>query len=653
MNFFEQQERARRNSTLLVVLLTLAVISLIALTSLAVAALFYFQDMGAAHAQAGSDSILAALLGALSVPMVVSIAIVVSGVVLVAAGLKSRQFAAGGRAVAEALGGRLINTDTRDADERQLLNIVEETALASGMPVPAVYLLDEPAINAFAAGHAPGDAVIGITRGAVEHLNRSELQGVVAHEFSHIFHGDMRLNLRLTALLHGILVIGLIGRFLLRSLSRRRVRVSSSSRNNQSLLVVLLLGVVLVVVGYAGTFFGNLIKAAVSRQREFLADAAAVQYTRDPQGIGGALRKIRSHAAGTRLSHENAAEFSHFYFGPGVRAGLSGLLATHPPLDERIRRVLPNWRGEKESPPAAAEQPATAALTPSPLTAGIGAEVAAARAEQSVGNPQPQHFAYARERLERIDRRLYEAAHHPAAARALVLGLVMSRDPTLRAAQFDCVKQHGSVEDVAQLQALDEPLRALAPEDRLPLLELALPALKQLSRPVYRAFHDALLAVIRADQRISLLEWALYRIVRHNVEPRPKIKQHRRLEDRRPQLEILLSVIAHAGHDTSASARAAVDAGAAELGLDTIQLLPKEDQPLRELEQAMARLVELKPLEKPLLLRALVRCIQHNGRVSPVEAELFRAVADVLDCPMPPLLADVRSASATAMETAG
>ncbi|MDO8345317.1 MAG: M48 family metallopeptidase, partial [Cellvibrio sp.] len=339
MNFFEHQDRARRKTNHLILLLMLAVLSLVAITTLLFAAFVYF---GQEHTSANAGETLGVWQGimqALSFETFLWIALGVSSVVALGSLFRFFQLRAGGKTIAEAMGGRLLSGNTADADERKILNVVEEMAIASGTAVPPVYLIEDDAINAFAAGYHPQDAVIGITRGCIHALSRDELQGVIAHEFSHIFHGDMRINMRLISLLHGILVIGLIGEFLMRTAGNRSVRRSSK---DSSPVAILALGLGLLVIGYSGIFFGNLIKAAVSRQREFLADASAVQFTRNPEGIAGALKKIGGSSHGSQLQNEHAAEFSHMYFGQGVKSFFT-LMATHPPLEDRIKRIQPNW----------------------------------------------------------------------------------------------------------------------------------------------------------------------------------------------------------------------------------------------------------------------------------------------------------------------
>ncbi|MEJ2488626.1 MAG: M48 family metallopeptidase, partial [Sulfurovaceae bacterium] len=335
MNFFEQQKKARQHTFYLVVLFVLAVLALIAIVLLFLMGL-YASAIHIPLAVFFSDP-----LRYVENKTIVEIALGVVAFVAIGSLYKYLTLSSGGKNVALGLGGNQLNYNSATAQERVLLNVVEEISIAAGISVPAVYLLDEDSINAFAAGLSFDDAVIGVTRGAVEKLDRNELQGVIAHEFSHIFNGDMRLNLQLTALLHGILLIGLTGWTILRSMSR--VRISSSKKGGGGAYIILL-AVGLLVIGYVGTFFGSLIKANVSRKREYLADATAVQYTRYPQGIANALKKIMYY--NSKLQAPAAATYSHLYFAEGVSSFFGSFMATHPPLEERIKKIEPYWDGE-------------------------------------------------------------------------------------------------------------------------------------------------------------------------------------------------------------------------------------------------------------------------------------------------------------------
>jgi Zn-dependent protease with chaperone function len=636
MDFFSAQDRARRQTGRLVVLLLLAVVGLIVAASVLVALAVVLLD----GQLGGSDP----LARALAPELFGWVALGVVSVVLVGGLLRHLQLRAGGSAVAEALGGRPLNPDTRDADERQLLNVVEEMAIASGLPVPSVYLLEDVAINAFAAGHEPHDAAIGVTRGAIEHLDRDQLQGVIAHEFSHILHGDMRLNLRLVALLHGILVIGLIGQLLLRSLAVGR-RGHGGRRGGGAHVAVLGLGVALMAVGYAGTLCGNLIKAAVSRQREFLADASAVQYTRNPEGIGGALQTLAAYRLGSRLLSPQAAEFSHLYFGSGVRH-LSRWTATHPPLEARIRRVLPRWDGRLPEPFAPAPKAAPAASTaPAPAASGPGeargegvtrAVTGAALAGAvvaSVGQLDAEALARARRRLAGLDERLVEAAHEPFAARALVYGILMGADPVSREAQRRVLANQALPEVLRELDALEAPLARLSPGDRLPLIELALPVLRQLSAAQFARFRACLTGLMAAETTPGALQWALHRLVLVGTEGERRARRDRHLRDLAGPLSLLMSTLARSGQGTEDEVRGSLEQAGRALG---VALHLVRDAPsAAELDWAMGRLVRLVQAERGPLLAAMVCCVEQDGHIAPEEAELLRAVAWTLGCPLP------------------
>jgi len=630
MNFFEHQDRARRHTGRLVLLMALAVASLIALTSLALTLIWHFY--GQSESRRDTTPVL-------DLSLVGAVAVVVIGVVLFGSLYKRVQLNAGGKSVAESLGGRLINLSPQSFEEKRLLNVVEEMALASGTPVPSVYVLAEDSINAFAAGLSPQDAVIGVTEGAMNLLSREELQGVIAHEFSHIYNGDMRLNMRLIALLHGILLIGLAGHWVLRS-DNSSSRRSSSSNDNKSELFRLAIGLTLLVLGYAGTFFGNLIKAAVSRQREFLADASAVQFTRNPDSIGGALKKIGGHAAGSQLQAANAAEFSHLYFGAGIQSALDGLFATHPPLTERILRIEPDWDGRYPqvagahdagerlvAPSSTPVHPATAAFNGAAVTQAIAA----------IGDPGLAHLQVAQDTLQTLPAALIQAAHDRDGAQALVYGLLLDPVEFLQQQQLDLLRPHLQPALIARLDTLRTPLCEVPQGQRLALIDLAVPALKQLGKDEFAAVKRCMALLIRADDRVELLEWTLLRIVERNVEGLRSMAGKYRLEALADDVALLLSFLARAGQDDPRRAAQAFAYGCAELAF----VVPafKSDSDLKDLEAALHRLTRLLPLHKPQLLKAMARCIGHDGQVSAAEAELMRAVADILDCPMPPLLA--------------
>ena len=642
MNFFEQQDRARRNTKRLILLLILAVASLIAVTCLMFAVFFYYFSANNPY-QIYAETpggFWTGLLHHLPPEAIAGIALTISLVVILGSLFKYAQLNSGGSAVAAAMGGHLVSSATQDPDERKILNVVEEMAIASGTAVPPVYVIEEDSINAFAAGFKPQDAVIGITRGCIQQLNRDQLQGVIAHEFSHIFHGDMRMNMRLVALLHGILLLGLIGEFLMRSNNRRIVR----SSRDKSAAGIMLLGLGLFIIGYVGTFFGNLIKSAVSRQREFLADASAVQFTRNPEGIAGALKKIGGASSGSRLTTENAAQFSHMYFSQGIHYFLS-LMATHPPLEERIRRIEPRWNGEFLSAALAGSNLATApdntmgfhSQANSTASETQGYRVDIDNTIEHIAQPAPDHLAYAQDCLAGLPSYIKDAAADPFNARGLVFGLLLDRHQEMREQQWQALQEYLGSQEAGHLHKPAHAARALATYLRLPLLELLLPTLKQLTKVQLNQFLDACKLLINADQKISLMEWSIYRIVLHNTQPDGKFMRTLSLSQVTGEYQMMLSTLAYAGAKTEADAKLAFARAGEILGVP-MEILPRAEIKLANLDRALQQLNQVKPLQKPQLLKAMSQCVLHDGQLTVTEAELFRAIADSLDCPMPPLI---------------
>lgn len=654
MDFFTAQEHARRKTWHLVVLLVLAVLALIAVTTLVVAIALQLMS-GAEQTSLSTQGVWSAL----SFQLVAGVAVGVLAVVVLGGLFKQRQLSGGGRAVTEALGGREINLTTHDPDERRILNVVEEMAIASGTPVPSVYVVEEEGINAFAAGYQTSDAVIGITRGTIRNLTREELQGVVAHEFSHILYGDMRLNIRLVSILHGILLIGLLGGTLLRSMRYRR---AGGSKRNNSAAVILGLGAALMVVGYAGTFFGNLIKSAVSRQREYLADASAVQFTRNPYGIGNALVKIGSHSQGSYLKAPQTAEFSHLFFGQGIKLGFTRMMATHPPLKERIQRVMPDWDGRFEVrwPSQQTDHDAPGSVDneddsedgskdrsdAKPSRGTLAAVLTAASAQtaiNAIGQPSQRHLTQARATLSALPERIKTAAHEPYTARALIYALLLSDEPSVREQQLDALQQIALPDTYQALMDIGPEVLRLNIGLRLPLVELALPALKLLSVEQAQHFRLCMEQLINADGHVSLFEWALYQLLLNNLGEKNSVLSHLKLSDLQRECQRLLSVLATAGQDNPEEISAALNAAESELPFALFATDEVSD--MRALSLAVERLRRLKPLQKPVLLQAMARCIEHSGHIRPAEAELFRVIADILDCPMPPLLSDELSSA--------
>lgn len=654
MDFFERQDKARRNTKLLVFYFVLAVIFLILAVYGAVALIF----TGVELKNAASDASVAASQAALFSWT----AIGTMGVILLGSVTKTLALARGGSAVAELLEGRLVDSNTIDVHERKLLNVVEEMAIASGVPVPQVYVMDgEAGINAFAAGHTTGDAAISVTRGCITMLSRDELQGVIAHEFSHVLNGDMKLNLRLIGLIFGILCLTIIGRVLAQTRGRKNP--------------LPLLGLALIVIGWIGVLFGRLIQAAVSRQREVLADASAVQFTRNPAGLAGALKKIGGLAEGSQLHSAHAEEASHLFFADGLGKSFFGF-ATHPPLSERILALDPSFDGKfptvviPDSPPplpsvkGTAQPPPIPTSLPPPLPVAPLMQVEMARIAPpivtqkrivaDIGRPKTEHLQYAIGLHEAIPPSLQADTRDPLAAGALVCAFLLSPEQTTRQKELDDLAGATSEAMRQETARIWPAIQGIPPQARIPLIDLSLPALRRLSPPQFEQFRTAVNLLVASDSETDLFEFMLQKIVMRHLETHffPGRKTATQFYDLRPLARdcgVLLSATAYAGHENATAAHAAFEQGAQLLGRIArceIPWLPPSHCDLAQLEAALARLSQAVPQIKKNVLNACAQSVAADGVIQEREAELLRAIADSLDCPVPPFVQPPEAAAA-------
>ena len=621
MNFFEQQDQARQKTWLLIVLFSAAVLLIIGLTvALVTVSVWGFDTWTntALDSRFHSPNISVILKTAFFVLLIIACVVL----------FKRLQISQGGRYVAESLGGKPIEQGTNNANEQQLLNIVEEMAIAAGLPVPPVYLLKDTSINAFAAGFNDNDAVIGVTRGTLERLSRDQLQGVIAHEFSHILHGDMRLNLHLITILSGIIFISQSGKFLLYSTSRSRSR-------NQGAAPILGLGLGLIVIGSIGTLFGSLIKAAVSRQREFLADASAVQYTRNPSGIANALKVIAGSSAGSSLASPGASECSHLFFGDAIFARAFGFLSTHPPLDVRIERIEPHWDGNYL--PGKPLEPDA----PTKSTADYKNKMdSLAETLRNTGFLDPIMVGIAHALMNSLPDPLYHATHNPGSAYALMLALRLDNDISIRNKQLSYISDMPAmVTDVERYATL---LDQVQERDILPIIEMCIPALKRLSSIQYKQLKQHITQFIMCDQSSDIKEWLHFRLLSYYLEshfnPSSAKRYKRSFHSFAPlikELNFTLSLLANEGNADNDSRNTAFNKAKKTISHQNLQRINSEELNLMDVNKSLDKLNYLVPLLKEQFLSACAECIQSDNQVTATEWDLLRVMAACIGCPMP------------------
>lgn len=640
MDFFRRQAETRRLSRWLVLLFIIAIAACVLAVDLVVA------TAAAILAPGGLDTAMPADAEWLARDpgLVLLSSLVVIGVIAGASFIKASQLSGGGGVVARGLGAERVTADTNDPLRQRLLNVVEEMAIASGVPVPEVYVLErEAGINAFAAGDNPANAAVAVTRGALVNLNRAELQGVVAHEFSHVLNGDMRLSTRLIGWLFGLMVIAIIARFVLRHAPR-----GGGRRGGGAVAVIFAAAFAVLILGYVGLFFGRLIQAAVSRRRESLADASAIQFTREPGGLRGALVKIGALGVGSRIQDAEAEEVAHLLFA----AGVSRVFATHPPLVERIRSIDPGFRPEEfeamrarmnteralaaEETEAAVPRATTGRQEMVPGTIVLAPEVVT----QLVANPATAHVLRARELRVSLPAAVMAAAHAPQPASALLLALALDGTTDARSRQLAIIGQRLGGEGRRAVESLLPEVDALAAVQRMPALLAVFPALQRLSRAEREELLRCLNALLVREGRVSVYAYALRKLaqvqLRDELLPRARSFQLS-VAAAAPDLQLLFSVLALAGSEDETEARRAYEIGMAHLlprRRPDFQRMP--DWPQR-LDRALNRLDRLAPAAKEMLVQALVRTISHDLRMTVAESELLRAVCATVHCPLPPL----------------
>ncbi|MCC5846059.1 MAG: M48 family metallopeptidase [Verrucomicrobia bacterium] len=584
-------------------------------------------------------------------------------IVLMASLFRHVQMQAGPDHVMNAMDGKRVNPESGNPRERQLLNIVEEMAIASGLPVPDVYIVDEPGINAFAVGLSTDRAAVGVTRGALETFTRDEMQGVIAHEFSHILNGDMRLNTRLIAMLAGLFILSELGMVLFRIAlhsggGRRRSR--SGKDNGGGTLVFLGFGLAVWVCGSIGLLMGRILQASMSRQREFLADASAVQFTRNPDGIANALRKLGKGSRKAKLQHEESLELAHMMFGSAKPMSLSGLMATHPPLDQRIKQIQPGWDGSflaatPASPPPIPKNNAdktSKRIIPPPIPRQAARAIALGAMQSGMGapGPAPEAVEAAHTLHETLPDSALQAARTPDGARALVYRLLLQSDqPDVNGEQEKAVQRHESPEMLQTLLRLHTATADLPEADRLPLLDIAVPALRHLDADTKAVFKTTLEALIRADGKVSLYEYAVRRValraVESEAEAKARLKKRIHIREAGNEVNLLLSVLAHVGAESEEEAEASFDAARQTLlghhGGITLTLQPREGRTLAALNEACEKLAALYPAFQQRVMNAALAAVANNGQINTDEFNAFRAAAAALNVPVPP---DFRSA---------
>lgn len=641
MNFFEQQDRAKKNSTKLFFLFIFSLFCITAIVSYATSVLVVFFNYNAIllnpihiYQLIPADYLLLVIMCVVGTISIVSIIKIIT--------LSSN----GGRKVAMSLNARELTRNHATNNETMLLNIVEEISIASSIPVPPVYILEDDTINAFAAGNSYEDAVIGITRGAINKLNRDELQGVIAHEFSHIFNGDMKLNIKSIGILSGIVFISLIGTIIIRATLRGSVGSSSKSKKDGAAAIVIIacFGIALYIIGLVGQFFGNIIKAAINRQREYLADASAVQFTRNPEGIANALKKIGYY--GSNIKASDASEFSHFYISEGVSNFLS--FDTHPPLNDRIKRIDPSWDSNfdlfikkqklnkntniKKSKKNMGEA-ISKVVTTTAILDGIN----------SIGNVSDKQIITANQELDSIPKELHISIDNPLEASFLIFNMVLDEDKNIKNRQMEVIissyQNFIHLEHIEQnLVKVENLLATYKRDEYLNLILLCTSTLKQLTNSQYNIFKKTLNALIDIDDKISWFEWNIKYLVLYQLDiyfgitKVPK-ERHKHINSIKFEIELFLSALSFAQTKNDEKAKEIFDSAKSIKNLNQLQYIKHENITNTLLSSSLDEISKSLPAIRRDILEVSIYCVKKDETITPIEFESIHALGLLLRLP--------------------
>ena len=605
MDFFQKQEQARRKTGLLVLYFVTAVSCVVAIINVAA---YIFLSLLNPYAISLSFN------GWVLSDDSIAISLITVTIILMGTAYRTLDLVKGGVAVADMVGAKLMRSNALDAKEKAFINVVEEMAIASGMPVPALYVMEkEYSINAFVAGYQPTETVLVVTRGTLEQLTRDEIQGVVGHEFSHILNGDMRINMRLIAVLEGLLLIGKVGEFLIRFDSRDK---------RGGALPIMLGGLVLYSVGYVGLFMGRVIKAAVSRQREYLADASAVQFTRNSKGLAGALYKIKTLSYGSRLTNFHAEDLSHMCIGSVLR--VNGWLATHPPLDDRINAIDQAYIGTQRAKEIIERRAVEKSQSKSIHVSHSGAGVVA-----SVGNFSAQQLAAAGQIYSDIPDMLLHALHEPEGAECVIYAL-LSADNMPENIQR---KVNGCR---VLTDGLDRRLR-------LPIIDIALPQIKQLSSDKRQSFVNTVEAVLKADNRYTLNEYIIFTIIHQYLSDksgRADVVRYHSFKSLKDELRLLMSMMVLCSGQNQ-QRKSNMYRRATRVFINEELSLYEEAVKPSEISDALEKIRKSSMPLRKIFIEVCVDMVMDDGIIMPAEAELLRAICESIDCPMPLLVTNV------------
>jgi Zn-dependent protease with chaperone function len=645
MDFFSQQEESRRQSHKIIWRFILANILIATVLNFAIQAVYIVGIAGGTSKKqypVHSTILESTLQQLLDWRPFVIVNIIVFLIIGTAALLKFRSLASSGGAVAQMLGGQKVTHDSPDPLEKRLVNIVDEMSIASGLPVPEVYVLQgQDGINAFASGPTPERSAVAVTRGAIERLSRDELQGVVAHEFSHIIHGDVRLNIRLAAYIYGLLILVGVGNILL-ELSRGR---SYSNSSRKAFMPLLMMGIVIVGIGTLGKVLSVLMSAAISRNREYLADATAVQLTRNAAGLAGALKKIGGYQFGSSIDSRDADGVAHFFLADAKRLSLFDRFAsTHPPLMDRIKKLDPTFNGELPDSASIELQTVSSSEGISALQGGsISVNAAHAHSRNSIEspsvliNPTKELISSSWMPPLAVTSRLQKLGH----PELMVYAMLMGRDPITKAKQVEIIAESLAGGDLEKEMG---SAAALDINQKLSLMLMAIPLIQGSSKDRLSKLQGVVKRLVEADGHTTLFELLSMILIHFSLQGDTVGlsllggRSDESIQRYKTPLQVITSIFALCSSEKISEQQAAFEKGKKILSL-TFDQLGTQQLGIDRILWSIDQMRNSSPKVRKALMDALFEISHSNEVISPHEQAFLRLSAMLLRMPLPAAIA--------------
>jgi len=636
MDFYKEQENSKKKSALLLLIFIISICVVVFFVGMFFIAIdvFVYEEGTKSFNLTPSYILQNARLN-----VIISSFLSIFIVIVYGASKKFDELERGGYVIANELGGRLLFGESASSKEKTLINVADEMSLAAGVGSVPIYIIENKHINAFVAGTTYDNAVLSVTRGAVELLNRDELQGVIAHEFSHIFNGDMKLNNFASGCISGILYIFIIGTELFFPLQFTATKHFSGITPKDVLRIfvyplTMSAGIALMLLGVVGVACAAFMQFALNRQREYLADASAVQFTRYPQGIANALKKIGMY--GDTLNNLRAGCYEHIFFSSH----------SSPSVGKRIKKIEPHWDGEFIETRDKQDEIFSRKKI-HPLTMSIKALTVAHILGQitNSGVINDRALKHAKEVLNSIPDNVKQNAQNPLGAEFIIYTLLLDKNHESR--KLQCIAIAGKLfkdlkhQDTAVKMLMDmyESIGFLEPVAYLDIIHICASTLKNISANQYAVFRKQVNELILHDEHVSVFEWCVRYIVLYPLDMAFGLRKtpldiHTHIGALKNELEILLSALSYIQFKDDANGRDIFERVKKQGGITALKYIPYSEFSPERFEKVVDEIQNSKPMVRRKILELCIFALNGDGEINNRDIAVIHALGEVLHLPL-------------------